>query len=93
MQDQAWPKVSIFIPLLTFLSHCSNDFNSHTMDTLYDLNVFFVYVCVGHIRGKQVILAEVHTAKIASTIDAIGDSDFFLVARTDARAISAKIRA
>ncbi|KAH9317400.1 hypothetical protein KI387_019169, partial [Taxus chinensis] len=44
----------------------------------------------GHMRGKQVIPAEEHAAKIAAARDVIGDSDFFLVARTDARAISAK---
>ncbi|ERN04063.1 hypothetical protein AMTRI_Chr11g156780 [Amborella trichopoda] len=44
----------------------------------------------GHMRGKQVIPAEEHAAKIASARDAIGDSDFFLVARTDARATSAR---
>ncbi|KAJ9146198.1 hypothetical protein P3X46_028494 [Hevea brasiliensis] len=44
----------------------------------------------GHMRGKQVIAAEEHATKIASARDAIGDSDFFLVARTDARATSAK---
>ncbi|CAA7013469.1 unnamed protein product [Microthlaspi erraticum] len=44
----------------------------------------------GHMRGKQVIPAEEHAAKIASARDAIGDADFFLVARTDARATSAK---
>ncbi|GLJ55532.1 hypothetical protein SUGI_1192700 [Cryptomeria japonica] len=44
----------------------------------------------GHMRGKQVIPIEEHAAKIAAARDAIGDSDFFLVARTDARAISAK---
>ncbi|XP_058097365.1 carboxyvinyl-carboxyphosphonate phosphorylmutase, chloroplastic-like [Magnolia sinica] len=44
----------------------------------------------GHMHGKQVIAAEEHAAKIASARDAIGDSDFFLVARTDARATSAK---
>uniref|UniRef100_A0A0D6QSR4 Carboxyvinyl-carboxyphosphonate phosphorylmutase n=1 Tax=Araucaria cunninghamii TaxID=56994 RepID=A0A0D6QSR4_ARACU len=44
----------------------------------------------GHMQGKQVIPAEEHAAKIAAARDAIGDSDFFLVARTDARAISAE---
>jgi len=39
---------------------------------------------------KQVIPAEEHAAKIASARDAIGDADFFLIARTDARALSAK---
>ncbi|KAF3791770.1 Carboxyvinyl-carboxyphosphonate phosphorylmutase [Nymphaea thermarum] len=43
-----------------------------------------------HMRGKQVIPAEEHAAKIAAARDAIGDSDFFLIARTDARAISEK---
>ncbi|KDP43076.1 hypothetical protein JCGZ_25262 [Jatropha curcas] len=42
----------------------------------------------GHFAGKQVIPAEEHAAKIASARDAIGNSDFFLVARTDARATS-----
>ncbi|CAL9780191.1 unnamed protein product [Musa acuminata subsp. burmannicoides] len=36
----------------------------------------------------EVIPAEEHAVKIASARDAIGDADFFLVARTDARAIS-----
>ncbi|CAA0228812.1 unnamed protein product [Arabidopsis thaliana] len=44
----------------------------------------------GHMRGKEVIPAEEHAAKIASARDAIGDADFFLIARTDARALSAK---
>uniref|UniRef100_M4DN27 Isocitrate lyase n=1 Tax=Brassica campestris TaxID=3711 RepID=M4DN27_BRACM len=44
----------------------------------------------GHMRGKEVIPAEEHAAKIASARDAIGDFDFFLIARTDARALSAK---
>lgn len=34
------------------------------------------------------IPAEEHAVKIASARDAIGDADFFLVAPTDARAIS-----
>ncbi|AAF87897.1 Similar carboxyphosphonoenolpyruvate phosphonomutases [Arabidopsis thaliana] len=38
----------------------------------------------------EVIPAEEHAAKIASARDAIGDADFFLIARTDARALSAK---
>eukprot|EP00475_Leptophrys_vorax_P006446 TRINITY_DN13994_c0_g2_i1.p1 TRINITY_DN13994_c0_g2~~TRINITY_DN13994_c0_g2_i1.p1 ORF type:complete len:177 (-),score=19.72 TRINITY_DN13994_c0_g2_i1:164-694(-) len=41
-------------------------------------------------RGKQVIPAEEHAVKIAAARDAIGDADFFLVARTDARATSQK---
>lgn len=44
----------------------------------------------GHMRGKQVIPAEEHAAKIAAAKDAIGDADFFLVARTDARATSSE---
>lgn len=44
----------------------------------------------GHMRGKQVIPAAEHAQKIAAARDAIGDNDFFLVARTDARATSAK---
>ncbi|KAG8499408.1 hypothetical protein CXB51_005925 [Gossypium anomalum] len=56
--------------------------------------VYLLFLCLciqpGHMRGKQVIPAEEHAAKIASARDAIGDSDFFLVVRTDARATSAK---
>ncbi|CAI7923080.1 unnamed protein product [Closterium sp. NIES-54] len=44
----------------------------------------------GHMRGKQVIPAEEAAVKIAAARDAIGDADFFLVARTDARATSQK---
>ncbi|XP_074562337.1 carboxyvinyl-carboxyphosphonate phosphorylmutase, chloroplastic-like [Curcuma longa] len=40
----------------------------------------------GHMQGKQVIPAGEHAAKIAAAREAIGDSDFFLIARTDARA-------
>ena len=36
----------------------------------------------------QVIPAEEHARKISAARDAIGDADFFLVARTDARATS-----
>ncbi|URD93806.1 carboxyvinyl-carboxyphosphonate phosphorylmutase [Musa troglodytarum] len=39
-----------------------------------------------HMQGKQVIPAHEHAAKIAAAREAIGDSDFFLIARTDARA-------
>ncbi|PSS19469.1 Carboxyvinyl-carboxyphosphonate phosphorylmutase [Actinidia chinensis var. chinensis] len=35
--------------------------------------------------GKKVIPADEHAAKIAAAREVIGDSDFFLVARTDAR--------
>ncbi|KAJ0025709.1 hypothetical protein Pint_08026 [Pistacia integerrima] len=45
---------------------------------------------LGHMHGKQVIPIEKHTAKITSSRHVVGDSDFFLVARTDARATSAK---
>ncbi|KNA07347.1 hypothetical protein SOVF_172690 [Spinacia oleracea] len=40
----------------------------------------------GHMRGKSVVPAEEHALKIAAAREAIGDSDFFLVARSDARA-------
>ncbi|XP_021760939.1 petal death protein-like [Chenopodium quinoa] len=40
----------------------------------------------GHMRGKMVVPAEEHALKIAAAREAIGDADFFLVARTDARA-------
>ncbi|XP_051123894.1 carboxyvinyl-carboxyphosphonate phosphorylmutase, chloroplastic-like [Andrographis paniculata] len=44
----------------------------------------------GHMGGKQVIPAEEHAAKIRAARNAIGDADFFLVARTDARGTSEK---
>ncbi|PSS19470.1 Carboxyvinyl-carboxyphosphonate phosphorylmutase [Actinidia chinensis var. chinensis] len=40
--------------------------------------------------GKKVIPAEEHAAKIAAARETIGDSDFFLVGRTDARSTSAE---
>lgn len=42
----------------------------------------------GHMQGKQVVPAEEHALKIEAAREAIGDADFFLVARTDARATS-----
>ncbi|KXZ45184.1 hypothetical protein GPECTOR_57g474 [Gonium pectorale] len=45
---------------------------------------------MGHMRNKEVIEMEEFAAKIAAAREAIGDSDFFLVARTDARGTSAK---
>ncbi|CAG9464809.1 unnamed protein product [Pedinophyceae sp. YPF-701] len=44
----------------------------------------------GHMRGKQCIDMEEFAIKVCAAREAIGDSDFFLVARTDARALSAK---
>jgi len=44
----------------------------------------------GHMRNKEVIPMEEFAAKVAAARDAIGDADFFLVARTDARGTSAK---
>eukprot|EP00891_Asterochloris_glomerata_P007430 jgi/Astpho2/7430/Aster-02013 len=44
----------------------------------------------GSMRGKEVIGLEEHVAKIRAAKEVIGDSDFFLVARTDVRATSAK---
>jgi len=44
----------------------------------------------GHLRGKEVISMEEHASKISAAADAIGDADFFLIARTDARGTSAK---
>ncbi|GLC37057.1 hypothetical protein PLESTM_000536000 [Pleodorina starrii] len=45
---------------------------------------------MGHMRNKEVIEMDEFAAKIAAAREAIGDSDFFLVARTDARGTSAK---
>jgi len=38
----------------------------------------------GHMRGKEVIPAEEHAAKIRAAVDARGDSPFVITARTDA---------
>jgi len=37
----------------------------------------------GHMRGKAVIDAEEHAAKIEAAVEARGDSEFFITARTD----------
>ncbi len=42
----------------------------------------------GHMRGKRVIPMKEHELKIRAAVDARGDSDFFIVARTDARQVS-----
>ncbi|KAL3137042.1 hypothetical protein ABBQ32_14203 [Trebouxia sp. C0010 RCD-2024] len=44
----------------------------------------------GSVRGKEVIGMDEHIAKVAAAREAIGDADFFLIARTDARATSSK---
>jgi 2-methylisocitrate lyase-like PEP mutase family enzyme len=41
----------------------------------------------GHMRGKQVIAREDYVHKITAAVEARGDRDFFLVARTDALAV------
>lgn len=41
----------------------------------------------GHMQGKSIVAAEEYFEKIAAAVDARGDQDFFLVARTDALAI------
>jgi methylisocitrate lyase len=38
----------------------------------------------GHMRGKEVIEAEEHAAKIRAAVDARGDASFIITARTDA---------
>src|SRR6185295_1625360 len=40
----------------------------------------------GHFEGKKVIPAEDHVAKLRAAVDARGDDDLVIVARTDARA-------
>lgn len=40
----------------------------------------------GHMRGKEVIDAEEHAAKIGAAVDARGDAQFMITARTDALA-------
>ncbi len=41
----------------------------------------------GHMRGKRVIEREEYVQKIRAAVDARGDRDFFIVARTDALAV------
>ncbi len=41
----------------------------------------------GHMRGKQVIERDEYLNKIRAAVEARGDSDFFIVARTDALAV------
>src|SRR6476620_11117050 len=41
----------------------------------------------GHMRGKRVIPIEDYVNKIRAAVDARGDRDFFIVARTDAAAV------
>lgn len=45
---------------------------------------------VGHMRNKEVISMEEFAGKVSAAREAIGDADFFLVARTDARGVNAK---
>jgi carboxyvinyl-carboxyphosphonate phosphorylmutase len=42
----------------------------------------------GHMKGKRVIAAEEHAQKIRAAVNARGDRDFFIVARTDARQVN-----
>jgi 2-methylisocitrate lyase-like PEP mutase family enzyme len=42
----------------------------------------------GHMAGKQVVPVEEHVQKIRAARDAVGDADFVIVARTDARAVA-----
>ena len=44
----------------------------------------------GNLRSNPVIAMEEFAGKVAAAREAIGDADFFLVARTDARGTSAK---
>jgi methylisocitrate lyase len=39
----------------------------------------------GHMKGKQVIPLEEHVKKLSAAVEARGDNDFFIVARTDSR--------
>jgi len=41
----------------------------------------------GHMAGKDVIEADVMTAKLRAAVDARGSPDLFIIARTDARAV------
>jgi 2-methylisocitrate lyase-like PEP mutase family enzyme len=39
----------------------------------------------GHMKGKQVIPLDEHVKKLTAAVEARGDNDFFIVARTDSR--------
>jgi 2-methylisocitrate lyase-like PEP mutase family enzyme len=45
---------------------------------------------MGYVRNKEVVPREAFVAKLMAAREVIGDADFFLVARTDARSTSAK---
>lgn len=45
---------------------------------------------LGYIRNKEVLPREAFVAKLLAAREVIGDADFFLIARTDARSTSAK---
>ncbi|URD94237.1 carboxyvinyl-carboxyphosphonate phosphorylmutase [Musa troglodytarum] len=70
LEDQVWPK------------KCVVFYGIHPSHWHFSLFLWQP----GHMQGKQVIPAHEHAAKIAAAREAIGDSDFFLIARTDARA-------
>ncbi|RZS20512.1 hypothetical protein BHM03_00053034 [Ensete ventricosum] len=75
---------SHYVSLRPFLSWWNNHRPPEMADAARAIcaaapNVAFI-VDAGHMQGKQ------HAAKIAAAREAIGDSDFFLIARTDARA-------
>jgi len=42
----------------------------------------------GHLDNKEIIPADDYVAKIRAAVDARGDSDFIIIARTDARAVA-----
>jgi len=45
---------------------------------------------MGYVRNKEIVSREEFVAKLLAAREVIGDSDFFLIARTDARSTSAK---
>ena len=45
---------------------------------------------MGYVRNKDIVPREEFVAKLLAAREVIGDSDFFLIARTDARSTSAK---
>jgi 2-methylisocitrate lyase-like PEP mutase family enzyme len=42
----------------------------------------------GHLDGKEIVPREEYIAKIRAAVSARGDGDFFIIARTDARAVA-----
>jgi 2-methylisocitrate lyase-like PEP mutase family enzyme len=62
------------------------EFARHGVAAIHIEDQAFPKKC-GHLDNKEVIAADAYVAKIRAATDARGDSDFIVIARTDARAV------